>query len=167
MKLIPLTQGQFAKVDDEDFDKFGLMRWHAQWDPDTKTFYACGKTRLPDGKYKFRSLHRLIMNVSDQKIKVDHINHDGLDDQKLNLRTCDNSQNLRNRGSLDSNNTSGYRGVSFYKPNGKWVGKIRVSGRLLHLGYFPDKIDAAEAYAEASKTYFGEFGGIKAYDDKN
>lgn len=159
MKLIPLTQGQVAKVDDGDFVLFGGLKWFAQFDPSTGNYYAARKFPIGNGKQGVILLHRAVVGAKGRAVKVDHKNHDTLDCRRSNLRSCSNSQNLMNRSGLDANNTSGVRGVSWYKRSGKWAAKIRVNMRLLHLGYFDKKSDAAAAYAEANKKHFGEFGG--------
>ena len=111
-------------------------------------------------------LHRIIAEVflnSGKPLtaqqKVDHIKHaDGshYQDRLENLRICSNSENIRNCR-LSSRNTSGYKGVCWNKPTSKWRARIRISGKLLHLGFFHTPEDAAEAYDAAAIRYFGEF----------
>ncbi len=149
MKLIPLTKGQFAKVDDDDFERLSKFKWYATWHPNTKSFYAARTV----------SLHREISGEPLGK-KVDHVNRDTLDCQKQNLRVCTNSENGRNRG-LNSNSTSGFRGVHWHKKSKKWIASICVGIERKHLGSFSDKTAAADAYRIANKKYFGAFGGIK------
>lgn len=159
MKLIPLTQGQFAKVDDEDFERFGRMGWNAIWNPYTKSFYASRNSKRPDGRNTTLYLHRHILG-SPHGMQIDHKSHDTLDDQRSNLRICTRSQNGGHRKGLPGHNESGIRGVSWYKPHGKWLARIMVQRRAIFLGYFSDKNEAARAYASANKKYFGEFGGV-------
>lgn len=148
MKLIPLTHGQAAIVDDEDFYKFMGMEWRAFWNG--RSFYA-------DTKIKGRSnfLHRLLMG--NPSSLVDHINRNTLDDRKENLRICTQTQNQQNRKGPARHSKSGIRGVTFHL--GRWRATIVVLGISKHLGRFDTKEDAAIAYESASKKYFGEFRG--------
>lgn len=104
-------------------------------------------------------MHRQIMGVTDPKVKVDHKNHDTLDNRRHNLRICTNLQNCANKRGLACNNTSGNRGVSWNKISSNWRAQIRVNGKLISLGSFNKKSDAAAAYAAANRQHFGEFGG--------
>jgi hypothetical protein len=90
---------------------------------------------------------------------VDHINKNGLDNRKENLRICTNYQNLWN-SKLYKSNTSGYKGVYWCKHYNKWHTRIKVCGKQKHIGYFKDIIEAKEAYIKAAKQYFGEFYSI-------
>ena len=120
----------------------------------------CGKTLY---------LHRIIAEVflNDGKPlttqqDVDHIKHaDGshAQDRLSNLRIASRSQNLMSRGS-QCNNTSGYKGVYFSKPTGKWRAKISTCGRLKCLGYFSTPEAAALAYDKAAKNLHGEFAKL-------
>jgi hypothetical protein len=161
MKLIPLTQGQFAKVDDEDFTRFQVFKWHAAWRKHTKDFCAARNSpRDKNGNQKTILLHREVVGVTDSKIMVDHKNHNSLDCQRNNLRACTNAQNVQNRSGLSSNNTSGFRGVYWNASRGKWWSKIVVCRKSIFLGRFSIKEEAVIAYAAANKKFFGEFGGL-------
>ena len=160
MKTIPLTQGQVALVDDEDFARFGHLKWFAHWDPKAKRFYAHRNKFKDEPGPAIQILHRKIMGVTDPRVKVDHKNHDTLDcRRRTNLRACTNAQNMQNRSGLDAKNTSKMRGVSWHKKAGKWVAQICVKGERIYLGLFIDKIMAASVYAAANRKHFGEFGG--------
>jgi len=159
MKFIQLTQGQVAVVDDEDFERFGHLKFFAHLENNKRNFYAYRSIRLPNGRKTIRSLHREIMGVTDPKVKVDHRNHDTLNCQRRNLRACSNSQNGMNRKGHQANSKSGVRGVNFDKSKNKWRARIKVNGKRICLGRFVDKSAAASAYAEANRKYFGEFGG--------
>lgn len=101
-------------------------------------------------------MHRIVMNAGKGKV-IDHINGNGLDNQKKNLRECTHAENCKNMGQYASN-TSGYKGVSWNKCRGMWQAYIKDNGKQRHLGYFPDVIQAAKAYNKASKKYYGKFG---------
>lgn len=88
--------------------------------------------------------------------EVDHDNHDKTDNRISNLRDSTHSQNQHNRSAY-SNNTSGYKGVSYKKANKKWFAHIRVNGKRIHLGYFFTPKDAHNAYQKAAKIYHGKF----------
>lgn len=153
MKLIPLTRGVSAKVDEEDFEKFGGMKWYASFCKSINNFYACRKTK------KIYYLHRVIMG-SPEGMVVDHINHDTLDNRRENLRICTQNQNMMNRIGSSSHSKSGIRGVYWHKRAGKWTSQIHINGKAKHLGLFVSVDEAIASFAEANKKYYGDFGGI-------
>jgi hypothetical protein len=99
------------------------------------------------------------MGVTDPMIEVDHKNNHGLVNLRNNLRSCSHAENQHNQQN-PSNNTSGYKGVSWYKHVAKWRAQINFNGKRIHLGYFDNKIEAAIAYNEAAVKYHGEFACI-------
>jgi len=158
MKEIPLTQGQFALVDDDDFELLSRYKWHASWSPHGKCFYARTNICTPDGKRTVLLMHRLIMDAKPDE-QVDHINHFTLDNRKSELRLCTQSQNQNNRR-RQTNNKSGHKGVYFNNRNQTWRAQICVSGVQKYLGYFVTIEEAAAARATATLLYHGEFGRI-------
>ena len=160
MKLIPLTQGQFAKVDDADFDELQNFSWRASWRACTKSFYAVRSLPRVNGKQGYEYLHRKILGlVPVSGACGDHANHDTLDCQRANLRACTYSQNLANKKGAHADSVSGVRGVTRSRTAGKWVAQIGFNGKQIHLGTYPTVALASAAYAAANKKYFGEFGG--------
>jgi len=156
MKKILLTKNQFSIVDDEDFDKVNKHKWCSSFNRYTRCYVALRALPKEDGgKKQMLLMHRFILNAP-KGIMVDHINHNSLDNRKINLRLCTNSQNqmnvLKHKKSL-----SGYKGVSLNKETMKWISKIVFNKKTINLGYFIDKIDAAKAYNEKAKELFGEF----------
>jgi hypothetical protein len=142
----------FSLVDDEDFAEINRHKWS----PDQRgdNFYVIAR---PYGyKEKQVYLHRFLMKPSSD-LTVDHIDHNGLNNQKSNLRVCTQAENLRNRR-LQSNNTSGYKGAYWHRTS--WVARIKHNGKNKHLGVFSDLIDAAKAYDAAAKEYCGEFAKL-------
>lgn len=139
----------FAMVDDEDYDQLSKYKWHVS--RDHNTHYAKSKT----GKTHIL-MHRLILGLTDRKIEIDHIDHNGLNCQKANMRTCNTLQNQYNRRPYS---ISGYKGVREKVKNGRvrWEGHIQVEGKSYHLGnfYCPDL--AAWAYDFVAMELFGEF----------
>ena len=160
MKLIPLTQGQFAIVDDIDFIKFGRFSWRAMWSKNTGSFYAI-RSAILNGKKVTLLLHREVLGLKrSSHAKGDHKDHDTLDCRRRNLRPATNSQNQSNRR-MQVNNTSGARGVCWDKSRSRWHAKIKVNMKTLNLGRFRAKASAVRAYSDANQKYFGKFGGQK------
>jgi hypothetical protein len=156
-RLIPLTQGQFAKVDADDFELLSQFKWFACWNKYTQSFYASRAIHI-EGKRGTLGMHRMILNLhTGDKRQGDHINHDTLDNRRINLRVAAQSENMRNREKY-SNNTSGFKGVSFRKQRGNWRAQIKINGHKKHLGTRNSPEEAFELYKEASKKYHGEFG---------
>lgn len=102
MKLIPLTQGKFAQVDDEDYFLVNSLKWCAKRNRDL--FYAVSRIKK-NGKNTTVYMHRFIINPIGKNV-IDHIDHDTLNNQKTNLRECISAENLRNKKSLTCNEGS-------------------------------------------------------------
>lgn len=158
MKRIALSQGKFALVDDEDYQDLSQEKWYAL--RDSNTFYAARGIRI-DKKKSIEQMHRRILGLKRGDGKhTDHINGDGLDNRRNNLRIATNIQNGQNRTIRQSNNTSGFKGVCWYKKDKKWVAQIQINSQHKHLGYYKSKIDAATAYNRAAIKYFGKFAKL-------
>jgi len=155
MKLIPLTQGQVAKVSDEWYEELNKYKWQAQYCPHTKSYYAVRTSTLL-GKQKMTMMHRVIAGTPDG-METDHKDGDTLNNLPDNLRTCTHSQNRCNRGKTVAN-TSGYKGV--FASLKKWQAKIKVDGKLLYLGTYLTPEEAARVYDEAAKKHHGEFAKL-------
>ncbi len=156
MKIIQLTQNKVAIVDDEDYEELNKFNW--TYIKSTYTYYA---SRNDYKNNKVVGMHRVVMNCP-KGMEIDHINGDGFDNRKSNLRICTRSQNNYNNR-IRKNNTSGIKGVWWNKRNKKWCVGIRIRYKNKHLGSFSDINDAKLAYEKAAKLYFGEFysDGIK------
>jgi hypothetical protein len=126
--------------------------WYAHWDKNKKSFYVHGNVRKPDGMPTTVLLHRWILDVTDKRMHVDHINSDTLNNTRNNLNEVTNAENQQNRRKSD-NNTSGHTGVYWQKGTNKWVAFIKVDGCLKHLGGFTNKNDAVAARKEAEFLY--------------
>ncbi len=153
-KEIKLNKGYVAIVDDEDYKRVSMRKWYVS-NPKTKgtTRYAMsfdyGKNRA-----KTILLHRFIMSPKKGMV-IDHINRDGLDCRKTNMRECTMSQNLQNK--RKQRGTSKYKGVYLYKRTGRWIAQYRVNGKKTDVGSFENEIDAAIAYDKAVTKAFGEY----------
>ncbi len=101
-------------------------------------------------------MHRLIMNAPKGML-VDHINRNGLDNRKANLRIVTHTQNMWNNGQRVERYSSKYRGVSWHKRQRRWMAVISVNGRARTLGYYRDEKEAARAFDRAAKELRGEF----------
>lgn len=146
MKLIPLTQGKFAKVDDEDYNKLMKHKWHAVKNMKSGDFYVVSS-------YQKIVMHRFIMNTP-KGLVTDHINHDTLDHRKINLRNCTHSQNGWNSRPYG---LSKYKGVYFNKTNKKWIAAISKYCKRTHIGSFNSEIEAAKAYDQFAIELHEEF----------
>lgn len=130
-------------IDLEDFDLVNSNgAWHAQFDSND-IYYICGHRRINNAK-KIIKIHRLIMDISDPKIKVDHINHNTLDNRKCNLRLVTDQENQFNKIC---------KGYTWNKREQKWRAYIKTNGKEKHLGYFFNENDAKNAYLKAKEEY--------------
>ncbi len=149
VRFIPLTQGKFAVVDVEDYNWLAGYKWCVS--QSGNSFYAmrnrCGTKVL---------MHRQIMNASNGLL-VDHIDGNGLNNRRSNLRLCTRYQNSCNSRPHRNNLYSKYKGVRWDKRYNKWYAGIRKSGKQFFLGSFDNEIDAAKAYDKKAKELFGEF----------
>lgn len=151
--LIPLTRGLSAIVDDEMVDLIEQYSWNAINCKTAKTWYAVTSVWEGDGQRRI-FMHRFIFG-GEQNQKVDHINRNGLDNRKDNLRLASHSLNMANRVWTKGAAKTGFRGVY---PNGnRFRAQIRVDGTLRNLGTFESEVVAARAYDAAARRAFGEF----------
>lgn len=156
-RLIRLSTGEFSIVDAEDFDRVNSFNWSGKTQR-TSTYQCYAICRIEN-----IWLHRLILGITDRNIQVDHIDHNGLNNQKSNLRACTSSQNCMNTRKA-KNKTSKYKGVSFCALKNNYKVSITIKGKWMHLGYFKKEIDAALEYDNKAKEYFGEFAFLNFPD---
>jgi len=156
---IPLTRGQFAKVDPEDYIWLSQFRWYCNKRPHTSYAIRSAGEGKDGGKVV---MHREIMNTPADLV-CDHINRNGLDNRKKNLRNCTRAENNLNQGS-ERNSTSGFKGVYWKKDMQKWAACIKREGKQKHLGYFDNEIDAAKAYDQAARKLHGEYASLNFPD---
>jgi len=151
-KSIELGSNLYALVDDEDYEAVSQYTWTADIRPNT--IYATASM----GSRKNRErLHRFIMKPNADE-QVDHINRDGLDCRRCNMRITNHQGNGRNIIQPQTSTGSGYRGVYKHHSSERWIARIRDdTGHKKHLGMYATKEEAAKAYDEAAKLYHGEF----------
>jgi hypothetical protein len=154
---IPLTQGQFVLVDDNDFERVNAFKWHAAYFEAQRSFYA-KRAVWRDGKYRTLFLHRFLMG-EPQGMEVDHRNGDTLDCRRKNLRVATKAQNRRNQGK-NIKNKSGYKGVWWNKRCGAWRAEISIDDIGKNLGHFASLVDAARAYDRGARLYHGPFARL-------
>ena len=140
-------------IDDEDFEKVKDFKWSIFT---ARKLYVFRNAK-ENGTTKVELLHRRLLNFPNGE--VDHINGDGLDNRKFNLRACTNSENHMNRGK-QKNNTSGFKGVMQYGRFGKWKAQIVVKRKNIHVGCYDTPEQAAVAYNTAALKYHGEFARL-------
>lgn len=140
--LKPERLGMVALVDDEDYERLHLMGWRYYKTKGRNTGYGYLHMEI-EGKMKRIAMHRFILDLTDPKIHVDHIDHDGLNNQKSNLRIVDNRLNHHNR----RNQGKSYLvGACWDKARNKWISYIRLEGRKTYIGRFNTEEEAHRAY---------------------
>jgi hypothetical protein len=147
MKKIPLTQGKFAVVDDEDFDRLSRFKWHFDGTRYARRSEKTTRTNI--------AMHNEILDVP-KGFQIDHKDRDGLNNVKSNLRICTESENKCNRSFKIG--VSGYRGV--WKNGNKWEAYLKIGDRRIYGGVFSSKEDAAKARDDIARKYHKEFADL-------
>lgn len=160
MKQIPLTKGVFATVDDIDFDWLNKWKWLAKKDGHKNNYYAYRTLRKSEGENPKKAIfmHRMLIEVPDGYM-VDHVDGNGLNNCRSNLRLCTNSQNQHNR-KPNKRSTSKYKGVKWNKHNNAWHAGLMCNKTKYNIGYFKDEAEAAKAYDKKAKELYGEFARL-------
>ena len=159
MRGVKISKGKVALVDNEDFTLVSQFKWSAV--KKGRSWYAMRWYQKSDGGYTTQEMHRLLL-CPQKGLIVDHINGDGLDNRRKNLRTVSWVQNLWNRKKAD-NKSSRYLGVTRLKKRNRWVAVIRHDGRYEHIGLFKNEKDAARAWNEKAKLYRGDFAKLNKF----
>lgn len=141
-------------IDTADLDKAKEfpMTWYANWSNFTKSFYVVGNTKIENGKRKSVKLHRWIYKNLQDKV-IDHINHDTLDNRKINTRQATHSENRQNRKGATVRNKCGVRNVMMDKRSGKWKVVAVIDKKLKCFGFF-EELSAAEARSKEIRTKY-------------
>lgn len=148
MKEIALTQGLVALVDDEDYERLNQFTWYAH--KGKNTFYA--RTSQKPMVY----MHKMLLDAPI----VDHINGNGVDNTKNNLRAASQTNNNANGRKRRNATSSKFKGVSFDSTRQKWECKVNFQGRRVFFGRYDSELDAAKAYNEAALSIFGSFAKV-------
>lgn len=149
---IPLCGGEVALIDEADHQLVRMHFWHH------RDGYAASNVINPDGTRTTMRMHRFLLGLTDPKVHIDHINGNGLDNRRSNLRVATPSQNSANRRKI-ANATSPYKGV-YWQKNRRWRAVLTVDRRHISLGMFDDPADAARAYDAAALEHFGPFARL-------
>lgn len=168
MKRIPLTQGKFALVDDEDFEWLKQWKWQAYKARRGHLWYAKHSINLGNGRFKKVAMQQLITGAVYPNI-ADHKDHDGLNNQRYNLRVCNYRQNAQH-SRIAAGTATGLKGVRFRKRNSTFEVYITKPARKgnsprIYLGGFKCPTEAGRAYDAAAKKYFGEYAALNFPDD--
>lgn len=159
---IPINKNKFVLIDPQDFS---LITHKKEINPYQKRSVYIWRIKVVRGKeYAIASMkinerwieikmHRFILGVTDRNLEVDHIDGNGLNNQRINLRVCTHQQNCFNK--KHSPSRSGFRGVK--QVGSRWMAYITIDGKQKYLGMFPTAPQAARAYNQSAIQIFGEF----------
>ena len=147
---IQLTKGYKAIIDKEDFEKVNKYSWHFS------NGYPYARIN-----HKLIKIDRYILGQENNKLHIDHINGDGLDNRKSNLRMVTRSQNMMNKRKkqtcFGTPTSSKFKGVFWEKGCKKWRVQVTLNKKRHHIGLFVNELDAAIAYDQAATKMFGEY----------
>ena len=158
VREIPLTRGMVAIVDDEDYDKVAAFRWHAARTCAAKDIWYARRTIRDGGKKRIVAMHQIILPL-DPPLTSDHINGNGLDNRRCNLRPATLHQQAMNLR-MKRTNKSGFIGVHWSKSQHAWIAMIRINRVAKYLGHFQDPKQAAETYDRVARETRGEFAKL-------
>lgn len=153
---VPLTKNKYAIIDIEDYDIVSQHKWYASF-ASHALYYASTNIRV-DNKKTIMVMHRFIMGARHGQV-IDHINGNSLDNRRCNLRECAQSDNVKNTR-IPTTNKSGLKGAHWDKRSRKWIARIAVDGKQIHLGTFSTPQEAHEAYCAAALKYHGAFANF-------
>ena len=157
---IKLNDEHWALVDTDDYHLVAPYKWYAV--RDGHNIYAATNIRK-GSKYINKRMHRLILDTKKGEI-VDHINRDGTDNRRHNLRIVNRAQNRMNAGK-HSKALSNYKGVTFDRRYNKYRAQIKANGKSRHIGYYDTEEKAAQAYNRAAQKFFGEYAYLNEIED--
>lgn len=154
---IPLSKGLFAVVDVADLHIVESINWYAKV-KNGATTYAARWRPVGASRSDETLMHRMIAGTP-KHMDTDHIDGNGLNNRRSNLRSATKSQNMHN-ARVRKDNSSGYKGVNWNKRKAKWEARIRLNGKHHRLGYHATPEAAHKAYCAASKALHGEFSRV-------
>lgn len=163
MKKIKLTQNKYALVDDEDFELLNSVKWFAHKAQRRDVFYAVRNSGKVNGKKTAIYMHRFLMNTP-KGMETDHINGDGLDNRRSNLRVVTPVQNhMNSKGIKDT--SSKLKGVTFNKRCNRWQSVIGFQGNKMkrnniYIGLFESEEEAGRAYDRKARELYGEYAKL-------
>lgn len=146
--LIQLSDGEFALVDEEDYDELRTLTWHHGDEG-----YVVHTVGI-EGKTRMLLMHRVVLRAPPE-ILVDHWDGNRLDNRKLNLRSASHRQNAQNRTTI-----AGRRYKGTYASDGRWKARIKFEGKMVYLGAYESEEIAATAYDLAARRLFGDFARL-------
>lgn len=149
---VKLTQGAVALIDADDWERLQGYTWFNWRRPNTN--YVRTSIRNGDTQ-KTLLMHRLILDAPDN-LEVDHVDGNGLNNRKSNIRLATRMQNCANI-TVSREGTSQFKGVSWDTLSGKWKAQISANKKKKHIGLYADELHAARAYNRAAEQAFGEF----------
>jgi len=151
--FVALTKGYWMMVDWFDLPIIALFRWCVA----TSLGKVYVTTSVPGAKPRKQVyLHRLLLGITDGKVKVDHSDGSGLNNKRSNLRRATHAENMHNQ-KLNIKSTTGFKGVSPAKEAGQFQSYIHVNGKMIYLGCRPTAEQAAALYDAAAIKYHGAF----------
>lgn len=159
MKLIPLTQGKFTMVDDEDYEAMNSFKWYAH--RNRRNWYAARNVTDANGKPGLLHMHIMIMPGHKN---IDHLDTDGLNNTRNNLRPATHSENGMNQRKQLRKTYSKFKGVTWAKKDHVWVVQLQLTSdgvkRKFWVGSFHNEIEAAAAYDRMAVKLFGAFARL-------
>lgn len=165
MKTIVISSKKYGEkhvfIDDEDFEMISNINWCLR--KCGENFYAHSPKYIGGGRANRKNfsqlMHKLVLPCNDSEV-IDHIDGNGLNNQKINLRICTQQQNCFNRSRLNKNNISGYMGVTWHKKAEKYMASITKGGKRFYLGLYSSIEEAARTRDKKAIEMFGEFASL-------
>jgi hypothetical protein len=149
-----------ATLDAADYEREKQYKWRVLFDRTGRKAYVIRHEKR-DGKWRIVYLHRSLLGITDRHIEVDHIDHNGLNCTRANLRACTRRQNMQHRRKRTDGTSSKYKGVHPYRRSpGKWQATVKVDGKYQHIGIFDDEVAAARAYDQSASFHFGKWACV-------